>query len=138
MTTILQKPLTFMSHPLLRYVYAVGYTAILLVILLQSSSQPVVGPSAPAGEPPLEREIMLIVGHVVGFSLLPLLWWWAFDSHLSFKQALIIAVVIALFIGAFTEIAQADIPDRSASWFDLAVNWGMTMITAFFINRYAR
>ena len=138
MTILLRKPLALMSHPLLRYIYAMGYTAVLLVILLQSSSQPVVGPSAPAGDPSMEREIMLIAGHVVGFSLLPLLWWWAFEAYLSFKQALIVAVVIALFIGAFTEIAQADIPDRSASWFDLAVNWGMTMITAFIINHYAK
>lgn len=114
---------------------ALGWTALLLVTLLQSSRQPVVGPPAPPGQPTLARELLLTGGHIIGFSLLTLLWWRALITVGSARRALILAVVIALVIGTLTEVAQATIPDRSASLFDLTVNWLVTLATAAILHR---
>lgn len=122
-------------HHLLRQGIALAYTALLLLFLLQSSSQPVVGPAAPPGEPDLGREILLTFGHVLGFSLLVLLWWSAFDLTLPSGRAILLAVIIALVLGLMTELLQTLVPDRGASLFDLAVNWLVTLATAYAIRR---
>jgi VanZ family protein len=124
-----------LTHPVLRWAYALGWTALALVTLLQSSNQPVIGPAAPPGPPPLERELLLAVGHIVAFSILTALWWWALSASMNTRAALVLAVLIALTIGTLTEIAQASVPDRSASWEDLAVNWLVTIVTAWRIRR---
>ncbi|MBZ0299039.1 MAG: VanZ family protein [Anaerolineae bacterium] len=118
-----------------RWLLAVGWTALILVLLLQSSSQPVIGPAAPPGQPSLGREMLLTSGHIVGFSILTALWWWALSQNISARAALAAAVVLALLIGTGSEIAQAAVPDRSASWFDLMVNWGVTLATAWRLAR---
>jgi VanZ family protein len=118
-----------------RWLLAVGWTMLILVLLLQSSSQPVIGPAAPPGQPSLGREMLLTSGHIVGFSILTALWWWALSQNMSARAALAAAVVMALLIGTGSEIAQAAVPDRSASWFDLMVNWGVTLATAWRLAR---
>lgn len=124
-----------LQHPALRWFYALSWTALVALLLLQSSSQPVIGPPAPPGEPPLEREILLTIGHVVAFSALVALWWWALLPGQGFVPALIIALLLGLILGTFTELAQAAVPDRSTSWFDLMVNWFTVAITAWRIHR---
>lgn len=121
----------------LRWACALGWTVILLVVLLQSSSQPVIGPPAPPGDPSLARELVLTLGHVVGFAGLTVLWWWALSWRLRLRSALLLAVLVALSIGIFSELAQAAVPDRAASWFDLVVNIGVTLVTAWAIERRA-
>lgn len=127
-----------LTHPTLRWIYALGWTALSLVTLLQSSSQPVIGPPAPPGPPPLERELLLILGHIVVFSVMTGLWWWALTTALNSTAALVLAVLIALALGTLTEIGQATMPDRSSSWEDLTVNWLVTFITAWRIHRRQR
>jgi VanZ family protein len=117
-------------YPVWRWLCALAWTALLLVVLLQSSSQPVIGPPAPPGDPPLEREILLFGGHVVGFGGLTWLWWQALRLALRPRLALLLAVAIALALGSVTELAQAIVPDRAPSWFDLATNWLVTLVTA--------
>ncbi len=124
-----------LTHPALRWLYALGWTALALVALLQSSSQPVIGPAAPPGPPSLERELLLAFGHVVVFSILTALWWWALSTVLNPRAALALAVLIALVMGTLTEIGQASMPDRSASWEDLTVNVVVTCLTAWRIRR---
>ena len=121
-------------HPALRWFCTLAWTTLVLVTLLQSSSQPVIGPAAPPGEPPLEREILLTVGHVVAFAGLTLLWWWGLSAHTTSPSALLMAVLIALLIGIFSELAQANVPDRAASWFDLLVNCITIGTTAWWIR----
>lgn len=122
-------------HSLLRQFIALAYTAVLLLFLLQSSSQPVVGPAAPPGEPDLGREILLTSGHIFGFGLLVLLWWSVFRLNLPTGRSLLLAVIIALTLGLLTELLQNLVPDRGASLFDLAVNWLVTLATAYGIRR---
>jgi VanZ family protein len=123
-----------MQHPLARWSAALGWTALVLVLLLQSSSQPIIGPAAPPGDPPLEREILLTAGHVVAFAGLTTLWWWALSLHTGPQRSLLLAVMVALLIGVLTELAQAAVPDRAASWFDIGVNVLVTLATAWRIQ----
>lgn len=123
------------DHPLFRYILALGWTFALLVALLQSSHQPVVGPAAPPGDPDALREAMLTTGHIIGFAGLTLLWWWAYVKTLPSRRALISAILIALILGTVTEFLQTAVADRNASLDDLAVNWLTTLITAGVIAR---
>jgi VanZ family protein len=124
-----------LQHPLFRYCYAIFWTGLVTLVLLQSSSQPVVGPAAPPGHPTLEREIFLTTGHIIAFSILSLLWWWAFISRLPMIKSLIFSALIALPLGLVTEILQTLVPDRSASLFDLAVNMIVTLLTLYIIHQ---
>jgi VanZ family protein len=108
---------------------------VLTLVLLQSSAQPVIGPAAPPGAPDLGRELYLTAGHLVGFSLLTALWWWAFTVRLSSSRALVLAVLIALSLGVVTEIAQTLVADRSASAFDMAANAVSALAAAWVIER---
>lgn len=126
--------LTRLQLPILRYGYALFWTGLVILVLLQSSSQPVVGPAAPPGKPTLEREIFLTTGHIVAFSVMSLLWWWAFSSHFPITKALIFAALIALPLGIITELAQSFVPDRSASLSDLLVNVAVAIGTLYLIH----
>jgi VanZ family protein len=122
--------------PLTWQIAALVYTALLTLLLLQSSSQPIVGPAAPPGPPDLGREILLTSGHIVGFALLVLVWWWALSITSNFSRALVLTVVISLTLGIVTELLQNFVPDRSSSLFDLAVNTVVTLVTATIIYKH--
>jgi VanZ family protein len=120
------------QRPALRLLYALAWTALVTLVLVQSSSHPVVGPAAPPGPPTLEREILLTSGHVVAFSILTFLWWWALIPLSSY--ALTQAIMIGLILGIVTEWAQTLVPDRSASLFDMATNTVVIGLTAWVIR----
>ena len=105
---------------ILRWLYAILWTLILLVLLLQSSGQPVVGPPAPPGDPSPSRELLFTFGHFLGFTILPFLWWRVFSLYSD--HAMLYAVGVALIMSFSTEYLQSFVPDRSASIFDLTVN----------------
>lgn len=113
---------------------ALAWTILVTVMLVQSSGKPYVGPPAPPGEPDLWREIQLTSGHVVVFVVLVVLWWWALSSKLPQPRALFVAVGFALIFGCISEIAQTAVGDRQASFFDMAVNWSVTIMTATVIS----
>jgi len=113
-------------------VYALAWTALVTLVLVQSSSQPVVGPAAPPGPPTLEREILLTSGHIVAFSILTFLWWWALLT--ISPRPLLHAILIGLALGIVTEWAQTLVPDRSASLFDMATNIVVIGLTAWVIR----
>lgn len=113
-----------------RWVLALGWTAIITVFLLQSSGEPVVGPAAPPGEPGLLRELELTAGHIIGFGGLTLAWWWALHGVLRPGVALLATIGFSISYGVFTEVMQINIPDRNASWWDIFVNAGVTVLVA--------
>lgn len=121
------------QNPLARQIITLAYTTLLTVMLLQSSSHPYVGPAAPPGAPDPGRELLLTSGHIIGFSLLVLFWWWTLSPS---PRALVLTVVIALLLGTITEILQSLVPDRSASLFDLATNYVVTLAAAWIIHTY--
>lgn len=122
----------FKSLPV-RWLIALVYTLLVTILLVQSSSQPLIGPPAPAGAPDLKREIELTLGHVGAFSGLVVLWWWALAAILPTPRALFVTVVFAILCGLLTEMAQTLVADRQPSLFDLAVNWTVVVFVASFI-----
>jgi len=119
------------QHLLLRQLIALAYTALLTLILLQSSSRPYIGPPSPPGPPDLGREILLTFAHVIGFGLLVWLWWKALTPS---PRALLLTIGISLALGIVTELLQNLVPDRSASLFDLATNTLVTLVAAWLIH----
>jgi VanZ family protein len=116
-----------------RIVLALGYTALLTLLLVQSSARPLLGPSAPQ-EFNLVWEILLTLAHFLGFALLVLFVWGALAAGGAQRWALIAAVLFACTLGLSTELLQSLVPDRSASLFDLAVNWGVSLLVARHIH----
>lgn len=127
-----------LKRPHVRQAIALAWLLLLTVLLVQPSSQPVIGPPAPPGQPSLAREVMLAAGHVGGFALLALLGWWALSASLPARRALFVVVSFALIYGAITEAAQVFSIHRSPSLFDLAINWAVTLGIAAWIAIYRR
>jgi VanZ family protein len=130
------------NHPVVtnrffRIAVALAYTACLTLLLVQSSAQPVVGPVAPR-DFNLVWEIFLTTGHLVGFSLLVFLIWSALTTVAPSTRSLIVAVLFACLLGLITEMLQTLVPDRSSSLFDLACDWGVALVVAYFIYRRSR
>lgn len=128
-------PDKMLHDSVLRWLVALAWTVLVTVLLVQSSSEPVVGPAAPPGDPTLGRELMLVAGHVVAFSVLTALWWWAAQTMMPASRALFVAVVVAMVVGGLTEVAQMAVSDRSASLLDLGVNWVVAAVTARYLYR---
>lgn len=131
--TYLYPALEARSPGWLRWVIAIVYTALLTLLLLQSSAQPVVGPVAPKDQN-LLWEILLTLGHIIGFGLLVILVWSALLTAAPFRRALITAVIFSCALGLVTEVLQSLVPDRSVSLFDLAVNWMVSMGVGRYIH----
>jgi VanZ family protein len=129
------KTHSYTQNPLVRQIVALAYSALLTLVLLQSSSQPYIGPAAPPGPPDPARELLLTIAHIIGFSILVAVWWKAFDPS---PRALLMAALIALALGIVTELLQNFVPDRSASLFDLATNIVVTLATALLISVYQK
>lgn len=122
------------SGSLLRSGVAVAYTALMSILLLQSSANPVVGPVAPR-EFNLVWEILLTLGHLIGFGILTSLCAWAFTALTPYRRGIGIALVFACAFGLVTEALQSLVPDRSVSWFDLVCNWGVSVGVAVWLWR---
>lgn len=135
MNRVRESRLQALTHPALRWGYAAAWVLLITVLLLQPSGRPVVGPAAPPGPPDLGRELYLTTGHIIGFSVMTALIWWALAATLPSRRALHIAVLLALLLGIMTEWAQTLVVDRTASLFDLSVNIGVTLLTARLIDR---
>ncbi len=72
-------------------------------------------------------------GHVLLFSILTMLCFWALTLRFSPRSALILSAGLGLLIGTGTEFAQVFIPYRGAAWLDLGANWigvlgGVTLV----------
>jgi VanZ family protein len=124
----------YLQQPIMRWLYALTWTAVVILLLLQSSSEPVIGPASPPGIPSTPREALLTFGHFGAFFVMTFLLWWALVTTTSHLRALLMALVIALFLGTITEILQSFVPSREASLFDLAMNWGATLCVAGIIH----
>ncbi len=116
----------------LRWMIAIGYTALITLVLEQSSAQPVVGPAAPKAFDPV-WDAALTGCHIIGFGLLVMLLWSALNKPGHWRWALIVTVVFAVIFGFVTEVVQTLVPDRSSSWSDLLVNWGVSLAVGYWI-----
>ena len=125
------------TYRLLRIGLAIGYIALLTMILLQSSAHPYIGPSAPPAFDP-RWEMLMTTAHLTCFALLVIFIWSALTTVMSSNRALIVAVIFACSLGLITELLQTLVPDRGASLFDLACDWGVAFAVAYFIYRRSR
>lgn len=121
---------------LIRYGAAILWATLATIALLQSSTQPVLGPPAPAEPPDLFREIVLTSLHVLTFMIFSALWWWAFVATLPSRRAVILTAIIAISLGTITEYAQIYVPDRSATLTDLAANYIAVLMTLWWLYHY--
>lgn len=105
----------------LRLSMALLWTLLMLVTLLQSSAQPIVGQPAPQAWR-LDHEAFLTVAHLISFGGFTLLWAWTLSAHRAPRQAIVWAVGAALLFSLLTETLQTLVPDRGFSLWDLGVN----------------
>lgn len=133
LTTRLQQAL---EPRALRYLYALAWATFTAVILLQSSSHPVIGPPAPPEPANLGREIVLTSLHVITFAVFSALWWWAFVATMPSKNAVILSALVSLAVGTATELLQVYVPDRSATITDLLANYGAVVVTLWWLHRH--
>ncbi len=84
------------------------------------------------------REIFLTGGHIGVFILIVSVWTWALVTRLPLRRALLVTVIFAIFYSVATEFAQSFVPDRTASVYDLVVNWASALTTAWVIRRANR
>ena len=124
-----------LQHPMFRRFYIIAWMILITVTLLQSSGRPVVGPPAPPGPPSPSRELFLTTGHIVAFSVMLLLLWWAMNRA---PHVLLVSWVICCLFGGITELLQRLVPDRSASLDDFAVDCIVSGIVALLIYSRGR
>lgn len=119
-----------LTSPNVRRLYIIAWMILITVTLLQSSRSPLVGPPAPPGPPSYERELFLTSGHVVAFSVMLVLLWWALHPA---PRALLVALAVCWTYGGATELLQMLVPDRGASWGDFAVDCLVSGLAALII-----
>jgi len=127
-----------LTAPTMRYLIATIATLFTTVMLLQSSTRPLIGPAAPSGSPDLGREILLTGGHISVFVLIVSVWTWALVTRMPLRRALIQTVIFALMYSLLTEWGQSFVPDRTPSLYDLVVNGASALTTAWVIWRRGR
>jgi VanZ family protein len=115
---------------LFRWLIAIAYTILLTITLIQPSRTPLIGPAAPLGPPDAAREVFLTAMHVLGFTLLVVIVWWAFESVTPARRALWVALGFALVFSPLTEFLQMLVPGRGASLWDWGVNTLATLTAA--------
>lgn len=123
------------QHPALRRLYAVVWVAVVSVTLLQSSMYPLIGPAQPPGPVSPERELFLTTAHLVAFSGMLVLIWWALHPA---RHALRVALLFCWGYALATELLQTLVPDRGASLYDLWMDFAATSIAALLISAHRK
>lgn len=119
------------QRPTLRRLYAVVWVAVASVALLQSSMHPLIGPAQPPGPVSPERELFLTAAHLVVFSGMLVLVWWALHPA---RHALLVALLFCWGYAVATELLQTLAPDRGASLYDLWMDFAAVSIAALLIS----
>jgi VanZ family protein len=108
-----------LAPQLVRWSGSLAWTALALYLMLApGNNRQVDGLSKSAGG----SDITDALGHVVIFSILALLWYWALLGRHPKRNALATAIGFSLGLGISTELAQTIIAERGASWLDLSAN----------------
>ena len=126
---------TLLQSSVARWVAAISWSVLLIILLLQPEADPLIDLGIPKGQNTLARELAFSALHLVAFSMTTLLWFRALFAGLSFRASLILAGIIALFLGCATEFLQSYTLDRHASLIDLIANIGGTLLAAYLIWR---
>lgn len=119
----------------LRILIALGWSALLTLLLLQGEADPVIDLGLPRGDNTLARELAFSALHLLAFGVTCACWAWALSRAVEPRRALFAACGIAIALGVATEILQSYTLDRYASWLDLAANIGGALLAAHVIRR---
>ncbi|MCY4464696.1 MAG: VanZ family protein [Chloroflexi bacterium] len=115
---------------ILRGCLALGWTALLCLLLLQPEADPLLDLGIPEGENTLLRELAFGAVHLAAFAFTCSLWTWALAARFTLQASVLAAVVISLALGCLTELAQGYTPDRHASWLDIGANIAGALMAA--------
>ncbi|MCY4145235.1 MAG: VanZ family protein [Chloroflexi bacterium] len=115
---------------MLRVCLALGWTALLCLLLLQPGADPLLDLGIPEGEQTLWRELAFGAVHLTAFAFTCSLWSWALVARFSPQSSVLAAAMISLALGCLTELAQAYTPDRHASWLDIGANIAGSLMAA--------
>lgn len=119
----------------LRGLFAIGWTLLLTLLLLQPEAEPVIDLGLPRGPNTIQRELFFSALHLLAFALTCCMWFWALRSAFNPRTSLFAAILIAIALGIITEALQSLTLDRQASLVDLIANIGGALIAARFIWR---
>ena len=115
---------------LLRGSLALGWTALLCLLLLQPEADPLLDLGIPDSDNALLRELAFGAVHLAAFAFTCSLWTWALAARFHPQTSVLAAVAISLALGCLTELAQGYTPDRHASWLDIGANIAGTLMAA--------
>ncbi|MCY3572723.1 MAG: VanZ family protein [Chloroflexi bacterium] len=115
---------------LLRGCLALGWTALLCLLLLQPEADPLLDLGIPEGENTILRELAFGAVHLAAFAFTCSLWTWTFVARFRLQSSLLAAVAISIALGCFTELGQSLTPDRYPSWLDIGANITGALIAA--------
>ena len=121
----------------LRGSLALAWTALLCLLLLQPEADPLLDLGIPDGDNTLARELAFSAVHLAAFAITCGIWHWALSPRLRDSHSLLIAALISLALGGFTEFAQSFTLDRHFSWLDLGANVAGVLVAARFIAGWA-
>ena len=79
-------------------------------------------------------ELTGVIGHLGLFSLLTALAWLALCQWFAMRQALLVAMMLALLLGTTTELFQWFVADRFSTLSDLLANWLGVFVSAFLVS----
>lgn len=118
----------------LRILIALGWSALLTLLLLQGEADPMIDLGLPRGDNTLARELAFSALHLLAFGVTVACWHWALSRTAQPRKALLSACLISLALGVTTEFLQSYTRDRHASWLDLAANISGVLISARLIH----
>jgi hypothetical protein len=107
------------AFSLLRGGLALGFTLLILVVMLRPELQHIAG--VPILKLAAQYHVSL-VGHALTFALMFLFWCWAMVPHFRAASTPFVALLIVLTLGTMGEFAQTFMPGRYASGADMAAN----------------
>lgn len=119
---------SYFSGPIARLVYALAWTALVIVALLKPANnieQTISFNSFVTSFFSLSFKIwdfVEAVYHIIVFALLTAIWFWALVVHLPRNRALVISIGVAVVLGIVTEIGQFFV-HRSSLMLDAMANF---------------
>jgi VanZ family protein len=124
--------INFISNLYIRWAMALGWTILLIILLVQPAEQPLVNTGIPPAPPSIERELAFTIGHIFTFTLLAGTWYWALIQHTSYTRAMWILAFVILLLGGVTEWAQGFVANRNSGWGDFFANCiGLLLVILF-------
>jgi VanZ family protein len=123
---------------LVRWLVALVWMVFFIVILVQPDNNRLIETGIPPGPQTLERDIVFTFLHMLGFFITTALWWWTFWGYMPSRNAILVAVALALVISLLTEWMQGFVPERYPQFTDLLANAAGAGLVYLAVTRLAK